>query len=491
MRPSPDLSLTALTVPAAAVLAALLTVAIPDNGRLWDALNRALPAPADARVVVVGIDNASLRDYGRIGSWPRDLYSQALRTLNEAGASVIGVNLLLSDPAVGDERLSTIFSRPNVVLATAPGDPPGPPRPGWTSPAGVSALNISGDGVVRSYQTAYTAGDAGQDELVPSFARQVAVAAGRSVPLSVTPRILRSRQPDSQRLPALSFRDVVNGNVRYGDLQGKVVILGLTADGLGGPTVRDVSGQVVPGVQMQARAVSSLLDAPFMRLHWGVLMLLGALAAVAAVLARGLWGFALALLLLALSAPLWLANALLPGVTLSLCAIVGTALVMLERWWNLRNLTMRDPLTGFGNRVAFTRAVEQRWQGRAERPLGLILVDLSGFRKVNDSYGHAAGDDLLRDLSARIGQHRRRGDLLFRWGPDEFAVLLDNAGPQELATITQRIQESLDALTFRDVPLRASVGAARTGPEIRTPTELVEAASRSRYRVKYQRLQRS
>ncbi|GHF41455.1 diguanylate cyclase (GGDEF)-like protein [Deinococcus metalli] len=487
MRWSPERSLAAFTVPGAAVLAAALALAAPQNDRLWDSLNRTLPAPADPRVVVVGIDAASLRDYGRIGSWPRDLYSQALRTLNEAGVSAIGVNVLLSDPAVGDDRLRAVFSRPNVVLATAPGDPDLPPRPGWTSPTGVSALNISSDGVVRHFQTAYPAQDAG---LVPSFARQVAVAAGRSVPLDDTPRLLRYRSPDPQHLPAMSFRDVVNGNVRYGDLQGKVVILGLTADGLGGPAVRDISGQDVPAVQMQARAVSSLLDAPFVQLHWSVLLLLGVACAVGAVLARGLWGFALAALPLALAVPLWLENVLLPGTTLSLCAIVGTALVMAERWWNLRNLGMRDPLTGFGNRVAFTRAVEQRWQGRQDRPLGLVLVDLSGFRKVNDAYGRAAGDDLLRDLSARIGQHRRRGDLLFRWGPDEFAVLLDNAGPQELASITQRIQASLDELSFRDVPLRASVGAARTGPEIGSPTELVEAASRSRYRVKYQRLQR-
>ena len=181
---------------------------------------------------------------------------------------------------------------------------------------------------------------------------------------------------------------------------------------------------------------------------------------------------------------------LLHGFALSLCAILGTGLVMLERWWNLRNMSMRDPLTGFGNRLAFTRAVEQRWQGRTERPLGLLLVDLSGFRKVNEQYGHAAGDDLLRELSARILKYRRRGDLIFRWGPDEFAVLLDNAGPQDLATITQGLQESLDELNYRDLPLRASVGAARTGPEIQAPGELVEAASRSRYRVKYQRQQR-
>ncbi|MFC6666588.1 GGDEF domain-containing protein [Deinococcus radiopugnans] len=102
---------------------------------------------------------------------------------------------------------------------------------------------------------------------------------------------------------------------------------------------------------------------------------------------------------------------------------------MLERWWTLRNTGVRDPLTGFGNRLAFTRAVEGRWQGRQSRPLGLLLVDLSGFRKVNATYGHAAGDELLRELAGRIMAHKRRGDLIFRWGPDEFAVLLYNTSP--------------------------------------------------------------
>ncbi|PNY81033.1 sensor domain-containing diguanylate cyclase [Deinococcus koreensis] len=490
MRFSPERSLALLTAPVAALLAGALTLALPDNTRLWDALNRSLPGPADSRVVVVGIDEASLRDYGRIGTWPRALYGQALNTLDQAGASAIGINVLLSDPAVGDSQLADAFSRPNVVLATGPGEPTTLPNPTWKSPAGVSALNISPDGVVRSFQTAYPTGDgagAAANSLAPSFARQLAVAAGRNVPLDTTPRLLRSTSPDPRRLPVLSFRDVVNGNVRYGDLQGKVVVLGLTANGLGAPAVRDISGESVPAVEMQARAVSSLLSPPFTHLRWELLLLLGVAAAVGAVLARGLWGFAIATLMLALAVPLWMMNLLLPGVTLSLCAILGTALVMLERWWNLRNLSMRDPLTGFGNRLAFTRAVEHRWQGRGERPLGLLLVDLSGFRKVNDQYGHAAGDELLRELSGRILKHKRRGDLIFRWGPDEFAVLLDNTGPQELASITQGVQESLDALNYRDLPLRVSVGAARTGPEIQTPGELVEAASRSRYRVKYQR----
>ncbi|GAA0515558.1 sensor domain-containing diguanylate cyclase [Deinococcus depolymerans] len=485
---SPDRSLALYTVPVAAVLALLLTLILPDNPRLWDALNRALPSATDRRIVLVGIDDASLRDYGRIGTWPRELYGQALRTLNQAGATAIGIDVLLSDPALNDRRLADAFSQPNVVLATAPGESGLLASPDWRSPTGISALNVSPDGIVRTFQTGYPTGDRGP--LGASFARQLAVAAGRNVPLSTEPQLLRYSSPDQDRLPVIPFRDVVNGNVRYGDIQGKIVIVGLTATGTGGPTVRDVTGQTVAGAALQARAVSSLLSPPFTRLPTWLIALLAVATAVTAVLARGMWGFGLAMLTLAAAIPLWLGNILLPGVTLSYAAILGTALVALERWWNLRNLSVRDPLTGFGNRVAFTRALEQRWAGRAARPLGLLLVDLSGFRKVNELYGLQAGDELLRDLSGRIMKHKRRGDLIFRWGPDEFAVLLDNASTQDMALVTQRLQDSLGQLSYRDLHVRTSVGAARTSPDIQTPIDLVEAASRSRYRVKYQREQR-
>ncbi|GAA5436916.1 CHASE2 domain-containing protein [Deinococcus aquaticus] len=504
---SPDRSLALYTVPVAAILALLLTFILPDNTRLWDALNRALPGAPEQRVVVVGIDDASLRDYGRIGNWPRELYAQALGTLEQAGATAIGIDVLFSDPARNDSRLADAFSQPNVVLATAPGESRQLASPDWLSPTGVSALNVSPDGVVRTFQTGYpgtpeTQGDASpvtdsasaaaqaSATLHPSFARQLAVAAGRNVPLDTQPQLLRYSAPSQDRLPVIPFRDVVNGNVRYGDIQGKIVIIGLTASGTSNLTLRDVTGQVVPGVAMQARAVSSLLSPPFTRLPTWLIALMAVATAVSAVLARGVWGFALALLMLALAIPLWLGNILLPGVTLSYAAILGTALVALERWWNLRNLSMRDPLTGFGNRVAFTRALEQRWTARAARPLGLLLVDLSGFRKVNEVYGLRAGDELLSDLSGRILKHKRRSDLLFRWGPDEFAVLLEGASVQDMTATTQRIQDALQELTYRDVPVRISIGAARTGPDIQTPTDLVEAASRSRYRAKYQREQR-
>ncbi|MDL2343958.1 GGDEF domain-containing protein [Deinococcus sp. MIMF12] len=176
--------------------------------------------------------------------------------------------------------------------------------------------------------------------------------------------------------------------------------------------------------------------------------------------------------------------------TVSVAAILGTALVALERWWTLRTLGTRDSLTGMGNRLAFTRAVEHRWPGRAGRPLGLLLVDLSGFQAVNEKYGRGAGDEVLRDLAARLQAQKRRGDLVFRWGPDEFAVLLDNVGPAEIGGLSDSLIASLDGLGYRDLPLRASVGAATTSPDTSGPADLLEAASRSRYRMKYGQAQR-
>ncbi|WP_103128894.1 sensor domain-containing diguanylate cyclase [Deinococcus aerius] len=482
MRSSPDRRLTRLMVPAAALLALGLALALPDNDRLWDTLNRALPAPPDPRVVVVGIDDASLQDYGPLPGWPRGLYGQALRTLDEAGVQTVGLDLPLSDLG-GGGALTTIFARPNVVVAVEPGETLAVPR----ARTGVDTLNTDPGGTVRRFQTAYPAPGGA---LQPSFARQLAVSAGQPVPLETRPQLLRHRRGDPAHLAVIPFRDVVNGNVRFGDLQGRVVLIGLTAEGRPGAAWRDVAGEVTPAVLLHARAVSTLLGAPLLKLPLWLTALLAVAAAVLAVLVRGLWGFVIALGALGLAVPLWLVNVLFPGMTVSLAAIVGTALVALERWWTLRNLGTRDPLTGFGNRLAFTRAIEDRWPGRAGRPIGLLLVDLSGFRRVNETYGRAAGDEVLRQLATRLQSSKRRGDMVFRWGPDEFAVLLDNARPADLTRLSEGVQQSVDGLSYRDLTVRASVGAAATGPETRTPTDLVEAASRSRYRMKYQQEQR-
>ncbi|WP_161883771.1 CHASE2 domain-containing protein [Deinococcus alpinitundrae] len=472
----------------AALLASLLLLAFPQQKlALQDLLNRSLPAPPDARVVVVGIDDVSLRDYGTLTSWNRELYARALTTLRQAGARAVGIDVLFDSPAPGDAALAQSVSWPGTVLASTPQLPQGP-RP-WNTVYGVASLNLE-SGAVRSFQTAYRSVDG---RLWPSFSAQLARLAGVPRPLNTERQILRFVAPDASRLPVLSFRDVVTGNVRFSDLQNKIVLIGLTASASPDTTFPDARRAVVPGVELQARAVTSLLAEPLRPVAlWFSLLICAALAALA-VWAGGLWGFGLALLGLGLSAPLYSAGWLFPGVMASLSAIVGTAFVAAERVLTLRRLGTLDPLTGLGNRLAFTRAAEHRWASRAVRPLGLLLIDLGGFRRVNEVYGRAAGDQVLREVAAALRLGRTRRELVFRWGADEFALLVEahSREPQgELTRLVEHLQSTFSDLRYRDIALRISVGQAVSTPQMTQAAELIEQASRDRYRMKYRLEQR-
>lgn len=484
----PERSLRRFTLPLAAGLGAAFVLAFPVNPRLENTLNQALPSRLSPALVVVGIDDASLRDYGRPDVWPRELYAQVLRTLREAGVRAVGLDVLLSGPSSpADAALAPLFSAPDLVLGTSPGEAGEAPQPGWRSPTGVSVLNRSG-GVARSVQTVYELdGPGGERRRVPSFAGQLARLAGADVPADTVPRLLRYVPPGELDAATLSFRDVVNGNVRFAALQGKVVLIGLTAGGFSGLTSTDIDGSQIAGTLLQARAVSSLLSPPLTRPPLWLMAVLGAAFAAATVWLRGLWGFGVAGLALLLAALGWLVGFVVPGVSLWLAALAGVGLVAFERWWQLRALGTQDVLTGVGNRLAFTRAVEHRWHSRQDRPMSLMLIDLDGLRQVNRQYGHLTGDALLRDLAGRLQKLRRRGDVVFRWGPDEFAVLLDQVGPQELPALTEHFQRNLGDLRAHDLRVQANIGAASTSADILTPGELIEAASRSRYRMKYRR----
>lgn len=482
---SPEPSLRRLTLPLAVALSLGLAVALPQNIRLENALNRAFPQHLHPSILLVGIDDASLHDYGRIELWPRELYAAALKTLTDAGAKVIGLDVLLSDPSRDDAALSSSFSRPNVVLATDPSDPFGTFSTAWRATKGVSALNPPKALGISEFQTAYPALNTSQ--LAPSFARQVAAVAGTPWPLNTTPHLIPYVKPEAMQNASLSFRDVVNGNVRYGDLQNRVVVIGMTASGVSGMSVPDIDGRPVAGVYLQARAVSALLSKPFVRVPLWLTALLCALTAALVIRARQLWGFVVASLALLVSVPFWMAGIILPAVTISLAAIVATGLVAFERWWTLRKIGMQDPVSGFGNRLAFTRAVEHRWPSRHTRPFSLILVDIDELRRLNDRYGRSSTEEVMRDLSERLQKLKRRSDVVFRWGPEEFAVLLDQTSARELPDLVAFYQQQLAGMSYRDQALTPNIGAAATNSDIQTPTDLMEDASRNRYRMKYQR----
>jgi diguanylate cyclase (GGDEF)-like protein len=110
-----------------------------------------------------------------------------------------------------------------------------------------------------------------------------------------------------------------------------------------------------------------------------------------------------------------------------------------------RALARVDQLTGLGNRRAFDEmvAAEMARAERTGRPLSVVVGDLDDFKAINDHHGHLAGDDCLRQVAAVVRSEVRRPDACFRWGGDEFALLLADTDLAEACAIAQRIQSAV------------------------------------------------
>lgn len=122
-----------------------------------------------------------------------------------------------------------------------------------------------------------------------------------------------------------------------------------------------------------------------------------------------------------------------------------------ERTEELRQLTEIDPLTGLLNRRGMSERFEKEIarQARQGGELGLLLLDLDHFKRINDTYGHAAGDLALCEV-AKVIQHSKRGyDHAARWGGEEFLLLLPNCAEADLLVIAERIRESIRALKIQ------------------------------------------
>jgi diguanylate cyclase (GGDEF)-like protein len=123
-----------------------------------------------------------------------------------------------------------------------------------------------------------------------------------------------------------------------------------------------------------------------------------------------------------------------------------------------------DPLTGLGNRRAFEEAVatEISRAQRTDIPLSLLVCDLDNFKKINDQYGHLAGDDCLRQVADALRAQLRGADVCFRWGGDEFIVVLADTGELASLEVVGRIEASIAGSCARpdESPLRVTCGHA-------------------------------
>jgi diguanylate cyclase (GGDEF)-like protein len=151
---------------------------------------------------------------------------------------------------------------------------------------------------------------------------------------------------------------------------------------------------------------------------------------------------------------------------LSFAEHASLALTDARRVDTMLHQALHDALTGLPNRALFTDRIQHALvQGRRRgTSCGVIFLDLDRFKTVNDSLGHAAGDELLVAVARRIDESLRSADTAARLGGDEFAVLLEDlAGPEEAVLVAERISESLHApvtVQGREVFVSSSVGIA-------------------------------
>lgn len=179
----------------------------------------------------------------------------------------------------------------------------------------------------------------------------------------------------------------------------------------------------------------------------------------------------------------------------ALCAILGwsfLAWAIHRSFWLVREQSLKDPLTGLYNRAYFEeeipRILERAYRERM--PFTFVLLDCDGLKAINDAYSHGLGDSVLRLLGEAMQEGTRKGDILIRYGGDEFLLVLFGVSEDEARAVVARVEGLLQERTrFLPLPFGFSAGIASWTPESGKPdaTSLFTRADAAMYEVKRRR----
>jgi diguanylate cyclase (GGDEF)-like protein len=157
----------------------------------------------------------------------------------------------------------------------------------------------------------------------------------------------------------------------------------------------------------------------------------------------------------------------------------------------LRNQSIRDPLTGLFNRRYLEESLDRELHraARTRRNVSVVMLDLDHFKQFNDTFGHQAGDMLLREVATAIKARVRAGDLACRYGGEEFAIIIAESDAHGATLCVDKIREAVKqlALQFRGQSLGSitlSAGVATFPMHGDNPEDLVHMADLALYRAK-------
>lgn len=177
-------------------------------------------------------------------------------------------------------------------------------------------------------------------------------------------------------------------------------------------------------------------------------------------------------------------------VLLSLGTMACALMVIRRQELELRELTIKDPLTGWFNRRALNEIAVREFErsARTSSELGLLVLDIDHFKKINDTHGHVYGDAALKHVTQTCERLLRGYDYLFRFGGEEFVILLPGSGhdcTRKLASrLRQKIQGEPLTLSDTEVLLTVSIGVAQRRERDQTWLQLMERADAALYHAK-------
>lgn len=453
------------------------------NSFAYDALMKTRGGKADDRILIVGIDNRSLEALGR-WPWPRDIHADLIKSLDDAGAAAVGYDVLFVEPGPGDDRLVQALSRsgdvflPMAVDPLAGRDPPLLlPRPALAeAAAGLGHVNLTADpdGVVRRLPPGLTGGNVWYPHLALKLAETAGPIPGASRPPArgPDPMLLTWRGPPGH-YRTVSFVDVLRGEVPPEMLKGRLVLVGMTADGQGdryaGPAG---GGRLYPGVEIQAALLDTLLSGGAIRIAPPWLVSLVSLALLWLVMAfllvlgptRGLISAGLAVLAVLAGA----AAAFHLGVWFPPAAAAAGVLLAWPLWsWRRLEAAaawFRGQLDTFVREDAIVAPVTggeplqrqldaMRWALDRLRNLGRFIGD--ALKSLPDATLVVAGD-------GRILMANERADVLFGASPigRDLDEALGALGLAPAPAARERVTRSGLLLDVEEAPLVDASGAA-------------------------------
>jgi len=170
--------------------------------------------------------------------------------------------------------------------------------------------------------------------------------------------------------------------------------------------------------------------------------------------------------------------------------LLGELDALKEREAQAQRLADRDPMTGLYNRRRMTELLDSAIAQAAQQDecVGVLFIDLNGFKGINDGYGHAAGDKVLTTVATRIAARVRNGDIVCRYGGDEFVVILPNVPDAGAVTrVADAIRERISLPCWtqgNEQHLTAAIGEALCPHDGRTSGELLRRADLAMYHSK-------